>query len=75
MMHIRAFLLVRILAMTSSCRDKSPHPGKSIGIEGHAGVRDLYQFADSHRKKHGLPALGVGIVRDGEAAMVRCKGS
>jgi hypothetical protein len=65
MMLLRTFLFVGILAMASSCRAKSPHPGKSIGIERHAGVKDLYQFAESHRKQHGLPALGVGIVRDG----------
>ena len=57
-------LLAGTLAMTS-CGGNSRHPGKSIGIEGYRGVKDLYELAESQRKKHGLPALGLGIVRDG----------
>jgi hypothetical protein len=41
MKRIRILFLAGILALTSSCQGKSPHPGKSIGIEGFAGAKDL----------------------------------
>jgi CubicO group peptidase (beta-lactamase class C family) len=63
--YIRLVSLVASLALATSCGAKKEHPGKSIGIEAYPGVRDLYQFAESKRQKHGLPALGVGFVRDG----------
>ena len=52
--------------MTASCHARVSHPDRSIGIEAYSGAKDLFQFAESQRKKHGLPALGVGIVRDGK---------
>src|SRR5687768_8117920 len=64
--HLRTVLLVGTLVMASSCQAKREHPDKSIGIEAYPEVRDLYQFAESQRQKHGLPALGVGFVRDGK---------
>jgi CubicO group peptidase (beta-lactamase class C family) len=58
-------LLAGTLA-TTSCGGHSRHPGQSIGIEGYRGVKDLYPLAEAQRRKHGLPALGLGIVRDGK---------
>jgi CubicO group peptidase (beta-lactamase class C family) len=58
--------LALLAVITSSCKGANPHPGKSVGIEQYPGARDLYVFAETLRKKHGLPALGVGIVRDGK---------
>lgn len=66
MMRSLTTLLVAALAMTSSCGARHQHPDKSIGIERYGGVKDLYRFAESQRGKHGLPALGLGIVRDGK---------
>jgi CubicO group peptidase (beta-lactamase class C family) len=63
---ILATLFAAILATTLSCDAKVSHPRKSLGIEKYPGAKDLYQFAEDQRQKHGLPALGVGIVRDGE---------
>ena len=63
--YIRLVSMVASLALATSCGAKKEHPGKSIGTEAYPGVRDLYQFAESKRQKHGLPALGVGFVRDG----------
>lgn len=49
-----------------SCRAETTHPGKSIGIEEHPGVRDLYRFTETQRAKYNWPALGVGIIHKGK---------
>jgi CubicO group peptidase (beta-lactamase class C family) len=59
-------LVLAAAAIAATCTARSPHPGASVGIANYAGVVDLYAFAESHRAKHALPALGVGIVRDGK---------
>jgi CubicO group peptidase (beta-lactamase class C family) len=65
-MHGVRFLLIAVAVITCpSCREAKPHPAKSIGIEKFPGARDLFPFAERQRLKHGLPALGVGIIRDG----------
>jgi CubicO group peptidase (beta-lactamase class C family) len=66
--------LAGLLAITSSCNAKVSHPDKSIGVETYSGAKDLYQFAEGQRKKHGLPALGVGIVREGKIIAVGMAG-
>jgi CubicO group peptidase (beta-lactamase class C family) len=58
--------IAALLALLSACGPA--HPGKSPGIEKHAGARDLYRFAEAQRRKHGLPALGVGIIYRGRIA-------
>ncbi|HEY6553977.1 MAG TPA: serine hydrolase domain-containing protein [Vicinamibacteria bacterium] len=64
-MRVPTFTLAVALALTAAC-GVDRHPGRSIGIERFPGVRDLFMFAERHREKHGLPALGLGIVRDGQ---------
>jgi CubicO group peptidase (beta-lactamase class C family) len=63
---LRTFFLIVALAATSSCDARGTHPDKSIGIEAYPGTKDLFQFAERLRKKHGLPALGVGMIREGK---------
>jgi CubicO group peptidase (beta-lactamase class C family) len=66
-MHgVRLLLVAVVFISSSSCREAKPHPAKSLGIEEFPDARDLYQFAERQRLKHGLPALGVGIIRNGQ---------
>jgi CubicO group peptidase (beta-lactamase class C family) len=61
----RLILPAALLLVASGCRQQDQHPPRSLGIERHPGVRDVYAFAESYRIKHGLPALGVGIIHRG----------
>jgi CubicO group peptidase (beta-lactamase class C family) len=54
-----------LLLTTAACRPRATHPGRSPGIESYPTARDLYQFAETHRSRHSLPALGVGLVHRG----------
>jgi len=51
--------------LSPSCRAEKPHPRTSPGIEAFPHVQDLYEFAETFRAKYDLPALGVGIVKNG----------
>ena len=57
---------VLILASALACRPHPVHPGRSPGLEKYPSARDLYGLAERYRVKHGLPALGIGIVHRGE---------
>lgn len=63
---IRASALLLALAATLTSCEAGERPKKSPGIDAHPGARDLSTFAEAQRKKHGLPALGMGIIRDGK---------
>jgi len=54
-----------LLFVTSACNPKDAHPLRSLGIEKYPTARDLYALAETHRLKHKLPALGIGIVHRG----------
>jgi CubicO group peptidase (beta-lactamase class C family) len=59
-----ALFVAAVLALTAGQAEE--HPQKTIGLEAYPGTRDLYRFAEVQRKMHGLPALGVGIIREGK---------
>lgn len=58
-------VLAAMFLLSSACSAQGTHPGKTIAIDTEAGARDIYAFTEARRSKHGLPALGVGIIRDG----------
>jgi CubicO group peptidase (beta-lactamase class C family) len=51
--------------LAAACGAPAAHPGRSPGIERYPGARDLYPLAEASRVKHGLPAVGLGIVHRG----------
>lgn len=56
-----------VLVVTAACtrERESSASDHTIGIEAYPGTRDLYAFAEAQRVRHDLPALAVGILRDG----------
>ena len=55
-----------LLIATTACHRPATHPGQSIGIDRYRPARDLYPLAEAYRVKHGLPALGIGIIHEGQ---------
>jgi CubicO group peptidase (beta-lactamase class C family) len=60
-----ALLAAFLLLASFSCSQRQTHPGRTLGIEKYSSARDLYQLAETYRVKHGVPALGIGIVHRG----------
>jgi CubicO group peptidase (beta-lactamase class C family) len=57
--------LVTILSLFS-CSGGQQHPDRTLGIERYTDAEDLYSFTEELRKKHDLPALGIGIIHEGK---------
>jgi CubicO group peptidase (beta-lactamase class C family) len=49
-----------------SCSREQQHPDHTLGIECYREAEDLYSFTEELRKKHDLPALGIGIIHEGK---------
>lgn len=60
-----ALLASFVLLTTGACRPQEAPPAGSIGIENYPSARDIRQFTETHRSKHKLPALGIGVVHRG----------
>lgn len=55
-------------ALSVACRGATTQPPRSPGIEQFPQSRDLHAFAERYRTKHGLVALGVGVIHRGQVA-------
>lgn len=60
--RLRWFLAFLVLV---TCKPAAQHPGYTIGIQSYPDAEDLYSFTEQLRKKHNLPALGIGIIHEG----------
>jgi CubicO group peptidase (beta-lactamase class C family) len=60
------FIAGLLLLTIAGCGTGDIHPGRSPGIDRFPSARDLYALAETYRVKHRLPALGVGIVHQGQ---------
>jgi CubicO group peptidase (beta-lactamase class C family) len=49
-----------------SCNSAEQHPNRTLGIDAYPASEDLYTFTEDLRKKHDLPALGIGIIHEGK---------
>jgi CubicO group peptidase (beta-lactamase class C family) len=60
-------IVFSILALSFvTCTSTKQHPNQTIGIEAYPSAEDLYSFTEAQRKKHNLPALGIGIIHKGK---------
>lgn len=57
--------LITILILFT-CGGKQQRSERTIGIEHYRDTEDLYTFTEELRKKHDLPALGIGIIHEGK---------